>query len=260
MKTLLLGILAGISLIAVLLWPTGSITKVEQLYYEAEQFYSQNDYEGAIEKYNQALEESVKWGVKTEVIDKDFQALVNYKIAVSYSKWAEQSGDITYYDNAIERIEKVAPNATVPKHQEGLTYLWGHVLYKQEKFELAEPKFHTLIENFPNSLFVENAWYAIGQLNYKLQKYDAARRAYKEVLDGFPNSEFKDDAYYLRGLAYLQNEDYDHAIIDFTKVIELKSPYHAHAYEIRGLLYIKKGDHARADADFTKAKKLRNTR
>ena len=218
MNPKLLGALAGVALAVVLFWPAGSSKKVERLYNEAEQLYSQNDYEGSIEKYNQALEESVKWGVKTEVIDKDFQTLANYKIAVNYSKWAEQSGDITYYDNAIEQIEKVAPNATVPKHQEGLTYLWGHVLYKQEKFELAEPKFHTLIENFPNSLFVENAWYAIGQLNYKLQKYDSARRAYKEVLDGFPNSEFKDDAQHLIAQSFLNEKNYEQAYPEFDKL------------------------------------------
>ncbi len=218
MNPKLLGALAGIALAVVLFWPAGSSKKVERLYNEAEQLYSQNDYEGSIAKHNLALEESVKWGVKTEVIDKDFYTLANYKIAVNYSKWAEQSGDITYYDNAIEQIEKVAPNATVPKHQEGLTYLWGHVLYKQEKYELAEPKFHTLIENFPNSLFVENAWYAIGQLNYKLQKYDAARRAYKEVLDGFPNSEFKDDAQHLIAQSFLNEKNYEQAYPEFDKL------------------------------------------
>ena len=218
MNPRLLGILAGVALAVVLFWPAGSSKKVERLYNEAEQLYSQNDYEGAIAKYDEGLEESVKWGVKTEVIDKDFTTLANYKIAVSYSKWAEQSGDITYYDSAIEQIEKVAPNATVPKHQEGLTYLWGHVLYKQEKFELAEPKFHTVIENFPNSLFVENAWYAIGQLNYKLQKYDAARRAYKEVLDGFPNSEFKDDAQHLIAQSFLNEKNYEQAYPEFDKL------------------------------------------
>ena len=218
MNPRLLGVLGGLALAAVLLWPSGSSKKVERLYNQAEQFYSQNDYEGAIAKYSDALEEAIKWGVKTEVIDKDFQTLANYKIAVSYSKIAEQTGDITYYDNAIEKIEQVAANASVPKHQEGLTYLWGHVLYKQEKYELAEPKFHTLIENFPNSLFVENAWYAIGQLNYKLQNYDRSRRAYKEVLDGFPNSEFKDDAQHLIAQSFLNEKNYEQSYQEFDKL------------------------------------------
>jgi len=196
----------------------GSSKKVEQLFQSAEDLYGQADYEGAIGKYTEALEESTKRGVKTEVIDKDFPTLANYKIAVSYSRLAEQSGDVNHYDTAIEYIEKVAPTATIPKHQEGLTYLWGHILYRTEQFELAEPKFTQLIENFPNSLFVENAWYAIGQLNYKLQNYEDSRQAFKAVLDGFPNSDFKDDAQHLIAQSFLNESNYEQAYQEFDKI------------------------------------------
>jgi len=220
MNPRILGIIGGLALLVALLSPLmmGSSKKVEQLFQSAEDLYGQADYEGAIEKYAEALEESTKRGVKTEVIDKDFPTLANYKIAVSYSRLAEQSGDVNYYDTAIEYIEKVAPTATIPKHQEGLTYLWGHILYRTEQFELAEPKFTQLIENFPNSLFVENAWYAIGQLNYKLQNYEDSRQAFKAVLDGFPNSDFKDDAQHLIAQSFLNESNYEQAYQEFDKI------------------------------------------
>ncbi len=220
MNPRILGIIGGLALLVALISPfmMGSSKKVEQLFQSAEDLYGQADYEGAIEKYNEALEESTKRGVKTEVIDKDFPTLANYKIAVSYSRLAEQSGDVNHYDTAIEFIEKVAPTATIPKHQEGLTYLWGHILYRTEQFELAEPKFTQLIENFPNSLFVENAWYAIGQLNYKLQNYEDSRQAFKAVLDGFPNSDFKDDAQHLIAQSFLNESNYEQAYQEFDKI------------------------------------------
>ena len=220
MNPRILGIIGGLALIVALLSPfmMGSSKKVEQLFQSAEDLYGQADYEGAIDKYTEALEESTKRGVKTEVIDKDFPTLANYKIAVSYSRLAEQSGDVNNYDTAIEYIEKVAPTATIPKHQEGLTYLWGHILYRTEQFELAEPKFTQLIENFPNSLFVENAWYAIGQLNYKLQNYEDSRQAFKAVLDGFPNSDFKDDAQHLIAQSFLNESNYEQAYQEFDKI------------------------------------------
>ena len=220
MNPRILGIIGGLALIVALLSPfmMGSSKKVEQLFQSAEDLYGQADYEGAIDKYAEALEESTKRGVKTEVIDKDFETLANYKIAVSYSRLAEQSGDVNYYDTAVEYIEKVAPTATIPKHQEGLTYLWGHILYRTEQFELAEPKFTQLIENFPNSLFVENAWYAIGQLNYKLQNYEDSRQAFKAVLDGFPNSDFKDDAQHLIAQSFLNESNYEQAYQEFDKI------------------------------------------
>ncbi len=220
MNPRILGIIGGLALIVALLSPfmMGSSKKVEQLFQSAEDLYGQADYEGAIDKYAEALEESTKRGVKTEVIDKDFATLANYKIAVSYSRLSEQSGDVNHYDTAIEYIEKVAPTATIPKHQEGLTYLWGHILYRTEQFELAEPKFTQLIENFPNSLFVENAWYAIGQLNYKLQNYEDSRQAFKAVLDGFPNSDFKDDAQHLIAQSFLNESNYEQAYQEFDKI------------------------------------------
>lgn len=214
----LLGALGGVALVAILLWPSGSSKKVERLFNEGEQHYGQSEFEEAISKYSEALEESKEWGVKTEVIDKDFPTLAKYKIAVCYSKLAEQTEDVSYYDSALGNIEEVAPTATVPKHLEGLTYLWGHVLYKQEKYELAEPKFHALINNYPNSLFVENAWYAIGQLNYKLENYEDSRGAFKHVVDDFPNSTFRDDAQHLIAQGFLNEKNYEQASAEFDKL------------------------------------------
>ena len=220
MNPRILGIIGGLALVLALLSPfmMGSSKKVEELYRSAEDLFSQADYEGAIAKYQEALEESTKRGVKTEVIDKDFPTLANFKIAVTYSRLAEQTGDVNHYETAIEFIEKVAPTATVPKHQEGLTYLWGHILYRTEQFDLAEAKFTQLIENFPNSIQVENAWYAIGQLNYKLKNYEASRNAFKEVLDGYPNSDFKDDAQHLIAQSFLNENDYTQAYQEFDKI------------------------------------------
>jgi len=214
-----LGIIGGLALIVALISPfmMGSSKKVEQLYNSAESLYGQADYEGAIAKYNEALEESKKRGVKTEVIDKDFKTLANFKIAVTYSRLAEQSGDVNHYTTALEYIESVAPNATMPKHQEGITYLWGHILYRTEQFEIAEAKFMQLIENFPNSQQIENAWYAIGQLNYKLGNFEPSRTAFSNIIANFPNSDFKDDAQLLIAQSFLDENEYEQAYPEFDK-------------------------------------------
>ena len=219
MNPRILGIIGGLALVIALLSPfmMGSSKKVEGLYKAAEDLYRQADYENAIAKYTEALEESKKRGVKTEVIDKDFTTLANFQIAVCYSRLADESGDFNHFDTALQFIEKVALNATVPKHQEGLTFLWGHVLYRQDKFELAEAKFKQLIENFPNSLQVESAWYAIGNLNYKLKNYEDSRTAFSNILVGFPNSDFKDDAQLLIAQSFLDEGNYEQAYPEFDK-------------------------------------------
>lgn len=219
MNPRILGIIGGLALLVALLSPfmMGSSQKVEDLYRAAETLYGQADYEGAIDKYTEALEESKKRGVKTEVIEKDFKTVANFQIAVCYSRLAEETGDVNHFDTALEYIEEVAPTATVPKHQEGLTYIWGHILFRKDQFELAEAKFNELIENFPNSLRVENAHYAIGQLNYKLENYEVSRTAFNSILSDFPNSEFKDDAQMLIAQSFLDEKLYEQAYPEFAK-------------------------------------------
>lgn len=219
MNPRILGIIGGLALVVAILSPflMGSSKKVEELYKDAESLYQQADYEGAIDKYKEALEESTKRGVKTEVIDKDFNTLANFQIATCYSRLAEQSGDVNHFETALQYIEKVAPNATIPKHQEGLNYLWGHILYRTEVYDVAEAKFRQLIENFPNSLFVENAWYGIGNLNYRLGNYEDCRTAFNNILSGFPNSEFKDDAQLLIAQSFLDESNWEQAYPEFDK-------------------------------------------
>ena len=77
------GIVGGVALVLALLSPfvLSNTKKVERIFEDAEELYEQGQYEDAIAKYNKVLKESKKIGVKTETIDADFIACVNYKIA-----------------------------------------------------------------------------------------------------------------------------------------------------------------------------------
>ena len=166
------GIIGGFALVLALLSPyvLGSSKKVEQLFEAAEMLYENSDYEAAIAKYEEALKESNKLLVKTEAIDKDFTTFVNLKIAMSYAKLAEQSEDANYYhEKALKHIDQAVSTVKLAKHQEELTYLWGQILYKTGELEEASEKFTELIENFPNSRFVEKAQETMAQINKQLQ-------------------------------------------------------------------------------------------
>ncbi|MCD6508683.1 tetratricopeptide repeat protein [Candidatus Poribacteria bacterium] len=218
MNLKVLGVIAGIVLAVVMLWPSGSSQKVKVLYEEAEQLLSEGKYEDAITKYNEALGESKKWGVNTEVIDKDFDSLAKYKIAFCYAKLGDTTGDLTYYDKALKYIKEVYAKAIVPKHKEAVTFLWGHVLFKMERYEEAEPKFRELIANFPSSTNVENAWYSVGVLNYQLERYEEARKAFRVIVDEFPNSKFRDDAQYRIAQSYMKEKNWEMAYQEFDKI------------------------------------------
>ena len=215
------GIMGGIVLFVGLLAPFAmgsSEEKVQQLFQSAEDLKNQADYEGAIAKYTEALEESMKEGVNTAVIDKDFTTHVHYKIAVSYSRLADQSGNVDDYKTSIDYIEKVVLTTSVPQYQVALMYLWGFNLYRLEQFKQAELKFKQVIENFPNSIFLENTWYMIGQANYKLQDYEDARQAFKAILDGFPDSDFKAEAQQFIAQSFLNELNYEQAYQEFNKI------------------------------------------
>ena len=203
------------ALLGVLFFPSGSSQKVQTLYEEAEQYLVNERYPEAIQKYEESLVEAEKGFVKTEVIDPDYKTLAKYKIAHAYAQQAEKTGNVAEYDNALRTLEEIYQTATVNKHREGIVFLWGFVLMKTERLEEAEPKFRELIQNFPGSLFHENAWYSIGQLNYTLQDFDKARDAYRQIVDNFPNSDFRDDSQYRIAVTYFEDQNYDQSFREF---------------------------------------------
>ncbi len=203
------------ALLGVLFFPSGSSQKVQTLYEEAEQYLVNERYPEAIQKYEESLEEAEKGFVKTEVIDPDYKTLAKYKIAHAYAQQAEKTGNVAEYDSALSILEEIYQTATVNKHREGIVFLWGYVLMKTERLEEAEPKFRELIQNFPGSLFHENAWYSIGQLNYELKDFDKARDAYRQIVDSFPNSDFRDDSQYRIAVTYFEDQNYDQSFREF---------------------------------------------
>ncbi len=222
MKTKLFVVISAVILVSVFYLSATTLAHetvyIEQLYKQANDLYHQANYTGAIALYTQALVESKKPDVRTEMIYKDFNTSVNYRIALTYSRLAEQTDNANHYINALQHIEKVAPTATIPKHKEKLTYLWGHILYRTQQYESAEEKFMQVIVNFPDSLQVENAWYAIGQLNYKMHNYEESRTAFRNILVKYPASEFKDDAQLLIAQSFFDEQDFEMAYKEFDKL------------------------------------------
>ena len=188
MNSRMWGIIGGLALVLALLSPyiLGSTKKVERLFEAAEILYEQNDYEGAIAKYSEALKESNKLRAKTETIDKDFTTLVNFKIATSYVRLAEHEDNLIHYEKALEHVKKAAQTVKLAEYEENLTYLWGHILYKTEQLEQALEKFTQLLDNFPNSHFVEKTQEIIVQINERLQDTEESEEIVVNPTDVIP--------------------------------------------------------------------------
>ena len=192
------GIIGGIVLVIAVLSSLflGSSKHVQKLYNEGEALYTHRKYLEAVEKYNKAIKASKKLGARPEVINKDFPALANYKIALCYDKLGETNNDITYYTRAITIVKKTLCETEVYKHKENLTYLWAQLLYKTERFLEAEAKYTSFVKVYPNSCYVEEALIHIGTINSELHNHEKALTAFQRVIEEFPSSQYRNEAEY----------------------------------------------------------------
>ena len=128
---------------------------------------------------------------------------------------AGYKGAVAKYNAALVEILEIISTTTAVEYQTELNYILGHLFYKVERFESAERQLTMVIEDFPDSNFVDNAWYAIGDMNYKLQSYTECRDAFRKILESFPNSDLQDDAQYFIAKSLLEELDYEGAYLAF---------------------------------------------
>ena len=128
---------------------------------------------------------------------------------------AGYKGAALKYNAALIKIQSSISTTAGAEYQTDLNYILGYLFYKVERFESAEQQLTRVIDDFPDSNFVDDAWYAIGDMNYKLQSYLECRRAFTKILENFPNSDLRDDAQYFIAKSLLEELDYEGAYLAF---------------------------------------------
>ena len=128
---------------------------------------------------------------------------------------AGYKGAVAKYNAALIEIQNSIPTTVGAEYQADLNYILGNLFYKVERFESAEQQLTKVIEDFPDSNFVDDAWYVIGDMNYKLQSYTECRDAFRKILENFPNSDLQDDAQYFVAKSLLEELDYEGAYLAF---------------------------------------------
>ncbi len=135
------GVIGGIALVLALLSPfvLGSTKKVKQVFEEAETSYKEQRYEDALERYNKALEESKKFGVKTDTIVPEFQAYIHYKIA----QCEKQLGNSNV---ALERYREVIVNFPESRYVTDSYVDSGDIYFDREDYEAASEEYKRALE------------------------------------------------------------------------------------------------------------------
>ncbi len=190
----------GISLVSILM--VGLLgCRQPNLYkdvYEAERLRYERKYRAAIARYEAAAKKFPHFPDDTKIINVEFLTLFNYGIAFCYAKLAETEGDIVLYVKAEAAAKESYQTAILPSNQVDPLYLWGYILFKQERYEEARAKFEALLErlrhngsegDFPPKAFPEfvsegdvsaEALFGLGKAYLALGDKAAARQAFAQ--------------------------------------------------------------------------------
>ena len=141
MDTKIWGIIGGVALVLALLSPfvLGSSKKVERIFEDAETSYKEKRYKHALEKYNKALEESKKFGVKTDTIVPEFQAYIHYKIV----QCEQQLGNSNV---ALQRYREVIVNFPESQYVPDSYIGRGDIYFDRKEYDAALEEYKRALE------------------------------------------------------------------------------------------------------------------
>ena len=216
--------------------------------YEAEDLRYAGKYREALAKYEQALKKVPCFPGNTVVIHVSFSTFLKYYIAFCYTKLAEEEGDISLYVKAEAAAQQSYQTAILPSDQADALYLWGYILYKQERYEEARVKFEALLETLQQKKFgaditryqkkfgtryqkkfgadlTVDTLFGLGKSLMALGDKAAARRVFAQLLERMKADNYPYDYYTVQGLyslgkMYLELGDKAAARRVFTQVLE----------------------------------------
>ena len=248
-----------------------------KLYSEADYLQYIGEYRAAVEKYEQAFKIRPR---STKIIDVRFPALFTYSIAFCYAKLAETEGDVSLYTKAEAAIMESYQTVILPYHQAHILYLWGYILFKQERYEEASARFKSIsvprwLQHGPRAQLRWDSSYALGKAYLELGDEAAARQAFRQLdsqIDTFLQNggwirSVGSDILYGLGKAYLELGDETAARRVFTmreaRFYTHPEVNHPHVGDeilyAFGKAYLELGDETTARRVFTQLEELINT-
>jgi TolA-binding protein len=171
--------------------------RLAELYFER----GQDDYNLAMDHYQQQVKEFQAGALKEE----PHPPIYDFKQAVALYRHMLESWPSYRFADAV-------------------SYLLGYCEEQQGNHAEAERAFAYLIEHFPKSRFVPEAWmrqaeYAFDDVQNPTASLHAAVAAYKRVLE-FPDQPLYDKAMYKLGWAYYRLDEFQSAVEAFARLLD----------------------------------------
>jgi tetratricopeptide (TPR) repeat protein len=246
-------------------WAEDVVTRSEALYYRGTTLSAMQDWDKAIESFNDAIHfaqqdlaclactyndrgvayfrtHNYPYAIAdfTQAIKYDSKLVIAYKNRGSlYAETKEYQSAISDFDQAIQLD---------PKNYSA--YFSRGIVYTDiQNYSLAIADFSKAIQLDPDNA---DAYNRRGTIYSFTRDYDAAISDFDKAIQINPNDA---TIFYNRGVMYVVTQDQTSAISDFTEAIHLDPNYTA-AYVNRGVVYLNIPDYPSAMADFNKAIQL----
>lgn len=114
-----------------------------------------------------------------------------------------------------------APETKVqePENKAKDAYMKAFNIFKENKYSEARDKFQSILDNYPENEYSDNARFWIGESYYKENNYEEAILAYEELLKQNPKSDKVPGAMLKQGLAFYELNDQETGKLILDKLI-----------------------------------------
>ncbi len=156
----------------------------------------------------------------------------DYELALQAHRTAAKEAVAEGRDPPPEPVKSYAPSIALyqqlitgfPEYKfvHGMYYLLAYCLGEMGQGDEAQIAYRTLIERYPESPFVPEAWVRLGDWHFDEVKADSLQRSAEAFtkMYGFPGHPLYARAIYKLGWTYYRMDDFEHAVDSFTRLLD----------------------------------------
>lgn len=108
-----------------------------------------------------------------------------------------------------------------PKYQDAALFWLGETYLKGKDYSQAKDRYQKIIDLYPSSDYIPQAWYALAWIDYETNNFNDAKTKFEIFIEKFPNNQLVEDVKFRIGECEFNNGRYEEAIASFQKYITL---------------------------------------